>query len=945
MRNIENSTPMNVWTTEKVNQLLELVETGKVDLTKVPNPFHDSNPEWRAADIVFEYTPEEREELKKCAQDVLYFADKYCYAMTDDGVQNIKLRDYQQDALVTMQHNNKCVWLASRQIGKAQPLDSRLWTLSGPTRMGDIRLGDQIYGSRGVTTVIGIIPQGEIDIYEVKFSDGSVVKCCLEHLWTVEDVVGNIKTMSTEDLAKNLHTGRGDCKWFVPNAGPIEFVEREVVIDPYVLGLLLGDGCMRHSYLSFATKDHELINAVSESASEMKCVVRQKSREIEYTIVGDSGPNNMIRELKRLGLFGCLSQDKFIPDEYKYGSVEQRLGILRGLLDTDGHITEKSNIEFATASERLANDIQEICETLGIIVRRYTKQTSYKSKDGIKIKCQDSHRLKLQIPNGYPYEIFGLNRKQSKVRDKKYDWGRRRGIESITKVGRENAQCIVVDAPDSLYMTNHCVLTHNTICSGIFLTWYLLFNTDKNLMVLANVGRTTTEIIDKLKVIMKNLPFFMKPGVMVNNQMRMTFDNGCRLIGVATSKTAAIGFAVHFLYVDEFAHIPASYLDPFWRSVYPTLSANKNARCVITSTPNGQNKFYDIYTTALIPKGQPGASEFVPMRVDYWQVPGRDDKWRDAEIANLGSVEDFNQEYGLQFISGSKLLLDTDSMRAINANKKNYEFIRIPEMDDLDLNYDGLRWYPGFDPTDVPDTAQFVWTVDTAGGGGGDYSVINIFMLRPMPTKVFAKNSPQEENECVSAVQVGMFRSNSTSIEDLVRILECLLFKVFQTDNVRVALELDFRGAVVISKISTHPKFYDDIFVHTRHSMNSKRAQIGIKYNFENKYAACTGVRSLVRSGRIVVTEKITAEEFGSFGVDKKGSYSSQVGHDDAAMSVVNLYFYFESDQFYEQADNILEAMPDWQVQQYSEIVSDNLKKQDRESDSGGGLFGSGFMD
>jgi hypothetical protein len=136
-------------------------------------------------------------------------------------------------------------------------------------------------------------------------------------------------------------------------------------------------------------------------------------------------------------------------------------------------------------------------------------------------------------------------------------------------------------------------------------------------MVMANKGATMVEIIDKIKEVYKHLPFFLKPGIYVNNQTTMRFDNGCRLFGQATTKTAAIGFAIHLLFCDEFAHIPASYIEPFYRSVYPTLSSSKISRFIITSTPNGMNKFYDIYTSALIPKGEPGSSDFKALRTDY----------------------------------------------------------------------------------------------------------------------------------------------------------------------------------------------------------------------------------------------------------------------------------------------------------------------------------------
>ena len=193
--------------------------------------------------------------------------------------------------------------------------------------------------------------------------------------------------------------------------------------------------------------------------------------------------------------------------------------------------------------------------------------------------------------------------------------------------------------------------TGKTICSSIFIAWYVLFNFDRNALILSNKGATTTEILDKGKVILENLPFFLKPGIIKYDVFNSKFDNGCRIIGQTTTKKAAIGFTIHLLFMDEFAHIPAQYLDSFYENVYPTVSASRKSKVIITSTPWGFNKFYEIYTAA-----EKGLNEFKPFRVDWWDVPGRDEAWMRQEVQNLGSEEAFNRQYGNQFIASSSLL-------------------------------------------------------------------------------------------------------------------------------------------------------------------------------------------------------------------------------------------------------------------------------------------------
>ena len=152
-----------------------------------------------------------------------------------------------------------------------------------------------------------------------------------------------------------------------------------------------------------------------------------------------------------------------------------------------------------------------------------------------------------------------------------------------------------------------------TVTASIFNAWYLIFNTDKNTLLLANKSDSTKEIIDKAKVVVENVQFFMKPGIVKYDVMNVKCDNGCRLVGQATTAKAGIGFTIHNLYLDEFAHIHPTIVDTFYENVYPTLSASKVSRITITSTPNGFNKFYQIYAAA-----DRGENEYTAMRVDWW---------------------------------------------------------------------------------------------------------------------------------------------------------------------------------------------------------------------------------------------------------------------------------------------------------------------------------------
>ena len=204
------------------------------------------------------------------------------------------------------------------------------------------------------------------------------------------------------------------------------------------------------------------------------------------------------------------------------------------------------------------------------------------------------------------------------------------------------------------------------------------------------------------------------------------FDNGCRIIGQTTTKKAAIGFTIHLLFMDEFAHIPANFVNTFYENVYPTVSASANSKVIITSTPNGFNKFYDIYTAA-----EKGLSEYTPFRVDWWDVPGRDDAWMQQEVANLGSDEAFNRQYGNQFIANSSLLLSAANLKKLVKGQVDFVHKEIPDFDEAEIDYSGLLWHPNFNLDEIEEDYNYwVFSVDIAEGTGGDYSVINIFQIK-----------------------------------------------------------------------------------------------------------------------------------------------------------------------------------------------------------------------
>jgi hypothetical protein len=479
------------------------------------------------------------------------------------------------------------------------------------------------------------------------------------------------------------------------------------------------------------------------------------------------------------------------------------------------------------------------------------------------------------------------------------------GAERVVKIIKNSNKYsmfdLTVNHPNHRFYTND-ILSHNTVTSSIFIAWYVCFHFDRNAMVVANKLATTTEIVDKIKTVLQNLPFFMKPGIVNSAVTSMKFDNGNRLYSQATTKTAAIGFTIHLLYADEFAHIHPNFLEPFYRSIYPTLSSSKISRMIISSTPNGMNLFYHIYQGALTK-----SNAYNPIRVDWWEVPGRDEEWKKREIANLGNEELFNQEYGNQFLASSRLLLSSQTLQFLNRISKNYTWV---EMDDF-LDYPDfsthLTWHPEYTPTSrAVKNDQIVFVLDIGDGVGRDYSVINIFKLEVQSqVGIRAVRDWNDESSFFRLRQIGIFHSNNTSVEEVAKVLEILVFQVFHHENCSVVLEINFKGNIIVEKLSKNRNYFPELFLHTKHSISNDTMKIGVKLQKDNKESYSRELRSLIHQKRIIITEKKTVDELTAFGLNAQGRYESQTGHDDIAMTCVDLVPFFSSTDFHEMVENI----------------------------------------
>jgi len=450
-----------------------------------------------------------------------------------------------------------------------------------------------------------------------------------------------------------------------------------------------------------------------------------------------------------------------------------------------------------------------------------------------------------------------------------------------------------------------------TVTSAIFVAWYLIFNIDKNALLLANKADTTKEIIDKTKVVIENMPFFLKPGIHKYDVMNMKLDNGCRLIGQSTTAKSGIGFTIHLLFLDEFAHIPPNIVDPFYENVYPTLSSSKVSRIIITSTPNGFNKFYEIYSAA-----DAGQNEYKAFRVDWWQVPGRDDAWYRRELKNLGSEEAFNRQYGNEFVSSSSLLLDPQEMKVLRKRMKKFEPVELDDFDNIHIDVSKHLFFdPSFDVESAKnETDYFLFSIDIAEGNGGDYSVINIFKVDPMSKKEIENVvSPGAMYDFFKLKQVAVFRSNEHPIEDFAKILYTLAIDVFNAENTKLIIEYNTYGSILIKYLQTvfpqRNDFDEEMILRFKHRHDSTVLKPGIKVKADNKPIFCQNFKKLFSMNRIDTREWFTAKEASVFGKLKNGSYGAQMGNDDTIMTAITATEFFGTTDYADFVEELLDTI------------------------------------
>lgn len=358
-------------------------------------------------------------------------------------------------------------------LGKGQPYGSKILTIDGWKNIESLTLSDRLISSDGKPyKLIEIYPKNEIDTYRIYYSDGNSQVFDIDHLHicrTNNDRQRgkDWRVLSTKDLLQlRLRYGAKNKSrnYDIPIVSPIQFQKKTFSITPYLLGVFLGDGHLKNS-IFLSNPEDEIINRIRKELPD--------GVQLSYTGIGCdyrivTGLNDNVKhpfraQFQNIGLYNIVSNEKFIPKSYLFSDVDDRLNLLRGLMDTDGYIDDAGTSQFYTVSEKLKDDVKFLIQSLGGIPTESKSKGRYKNKEGMYIDCQDCYTLTFSLKTFNP---FYLKRKANKWNINPRDNGR--WIDRIEFESNQKTICLSVDSPDHSYITENCIVTHNTIQQ---LTW------------------------------------------------------------------------------------------------------------------------------------------------------------------------------------------------------------------------------------------------------------------------------------------------------------------------------------------------------------------------------------------------------------------------------------------------------------------------------------------
>ena len=399
-----------------------------------------------------------------------------------------------------------------------------------------------------------------------------------------------------------------------------------------------------------------------------------------------------------------------------------------------------------------------------------------------------------------------------------------------------------------------CRQSGKSISSVVYLLWYACFHPEKTIAILANKGAVAREMLARITLALENLPFFLQPGCKALNKGSIEFSNNSKIVATATSASSIRGLSVNLLFLDEFAFVENDA--QFYTSTYPVVTAGKDTQIIVCSTANGIGNVYHRLWEGAVQK----TNEFKPFRVDWWDVPGRDEKWKKQTVSNTSELQ-FEQEFGNTFHGRGNTLIGANYLMA--QTSVDPEFVK----DNVFIYKQPIEGH------------EYVMTVDVAKGRGQDYSTFTLIDVTAKPFE-----------------QVAVFRDNHIS----PMLLPDFIYKYAKTYNdAYVVIESNDQGAVVCNGLY-YDLEYENMFVESSIKANA----LGATMTRRVKRIGCSGIKDLIEQNKLIIHDAQTIVEMSTF-VSRGSSFMAIApNHDDLMMNLV-LFAWFTTTDVFEALTNI----------------------------------------
>lgn len=401
-----------------------------------------------------------------------------------------------------------------------------------------------------------------------------------------------------------------------------------------------------------------------------------------------------------------------------------------------------------------------------------------------------------------------------------------------------------------------CRQSGKSISSVAYLLWYAIFYPEKTIAILANKGATAREMLARVTLMLENLPFFLQPGCKALNKGSIEFSNNSRIIAAATSGSSIRGMSVNLLYLDEFAFVERAA--EFYTSTYPVVSSGKDTKVIITSTANGiGNTFYKIWEGAV-----QLTNEYKPFKVDWWDVPGRDEKWKLQTIANTSQMQ-FDQEFANTFFGTGDTLIGATTLLELKS--------KVPQRR---IENDSVLIYE-----EPVKNHEYIMTVDVSRGRGQDYSTFNVIDISARPFK-----------------QVAVYRNNTIS----PLLFPNIIYKYAKVYNeAYVIIESNDQGGVVCNGLY-HELEYENMHVESAVKANA----LGIEMTRKVKRLGCSAIKDIIENNKLEIVDEHTIMEISTFVARGQSYEASEGNHDDLMMNLV-MFGYFATGNYFGEMTNI----------------------------------------